>query len=261
MNMDRNKDRKKIVGVFFVIAVVIGVFFLFPDLLPAVDDAKAPVHTYLSDYYIENSLEDTGAHNMVTAVLADYRGFDTLFETCVMFLAGVTALMVLSTTAKVTKPERSRKERLQISFGSTVLDIAFRIIVPVIVIYAFYVLVHGELSLGGGFQAGALLAIAYMIDRIIPSFNSSLGNLKEETAAVIAGVGVFIYILTGLLPMAGSGNFLEYGKLPFGADTAEQIRQLHGTGILLIEIGVVVCVMATIINILEVVLERTEFDD
>ena len=254
-------NRNKIIGVILIIAAVTGVFFLFPDLLPAVDDAKAPVHTYLSDYYIENSLEDTGAHNMVTAVLADYRGFDTLFETCVMFLAGITALMVLSTTAKVRKPERSREEKLRISFSSTVLDTAFRIIVPVIVIYAFYVLAHGELSLGGGFQAGALLAIAYTIDRIIPSFNSSLGNLTEEAAAITAGAGVFIYILTGLLPMAGGGNFLEYGKLPFGGETAEQIRELHTVGIILIEIGVVVCVMATIINILEVVLERTEFDD
>ncbi len=254
-------NRNKILGVILIIAAVTGVFFLFPDLLPAVDDAKAPVHTYLSDYYIEHSLDDTGAHNMVTAVLADYRGFDTLFETCVMFLAGITALMVLSTTAKVRKPERSREEKLRISFSSTVLDTAFRIIVPVIVIYAFYVLAHGELSLGGGFQAGALLAIAYTIDRIIPSFNSSLGNLTEETAAMTAGVGVFIYILTGLLPMAGGGNFLEYGKLPFGGETADEIRELHTVGIILIEIGVVVCVMATIINILEVVLERTEFDD
>ena len=254
-------NRNKILGVILIIAAVTGVFFLFPDLLPAVDDAKAPVHTYLSDYYIEHSLDDTGAHNMVTAVLADYRGFDTLFETCVMFLAGITALMVLSTTAKVRKPERSREEKLRISFSSTVLDTAFRIIVPVIVIYAFYVLAHGELSLGGGFQAGALLAIAYTIDRIIPSFNSSLGNLTEEAAAITAGAGVFIYILTGLLPMAGGGNFLEYGKLPFGGETADEIRELHTVGIILIEIGVVVCVMATIINILEVVLERTEFDD
>ena len=259
--MERNKNRNKIIGVIAVIVAVIAVFFLFPNLLPAVDDAKAPVHTYLSDYYIENSMEDTGAHNMVTAVLADYRGFDTLFETCVMFLAGITALMVLSTTAKVRKPERSREEKLRISFSSTVLDTAFRIIVPVIVIYAFYVLAHGELSLGGGFQAGALLAIAYTIDRIIPSFNSSLGNLTEEAAAITAGVGVFIYIFTGLMPMFNGGNFLEYGKLPFGGETADEIRQLHAAGIILIEIGVVVCVMATIINILEVVLERTEFDD
>ena len=85
-----------------------------------------------------------------------------------------------------------------------------------------------------------------------------MGTLTEEAAAMTAGVGVFIYILTGVLPMFNGGNFLEYGKLPFGAEKA---AELHGTGIIMIEIGVVICVMATIINILEVVLERTEFDD
>ena len=195
---------------------------------------------------------------MVTAVLADYRGFDTLFETCVMFLAGITALMVLSSTAKVNKSQRVQHEIGRVSFSGTILDTAFRVIVPIIVIYAFYVLAHGETSLGGGFQAGALLAIAYMIDRIIPSFNNSLGNMTEEIAAMTAGAGVFIYIVTGLLPMFNGGNFLQHKKLPFGAEAA---AELHGTGIIMIEIGVVVCVMATIINILEVVLERTKFDD
>ena len=175
-----------------------------------------------------------------------------------MFLAGITALMVLSSTVKVNKTARDRQEVQDISFSGTVIDTAFRIVVPIIAIYAFYVLAHGESSLGGGFQAGALLAIAYMIDRIIPSFNNSLGTLTEEAAAMTAGVGVFIYILTGVLPMFNGGNFLEYGKLPFGAEKA---AELHGTGIIMIEIGVVICVMATIINILEVVLERTEFDD
>ena len=251
-------EKKKIIGVVLIIAAVSGFFFAFPDILPAVDDAKAPVHSYISGYYIENSISQTGAHNIVTAVLADYRGFDTLFETCVMFLAGITALMVLSSTVKVNKTARDRQEVQDISFSGTVIDTAFRIVVPIIAIYAFYVLAHGESSLGGGFQAGALLASAYMIDRIIPSFNNSLGTLTEEAAAMTAGVGVFIYILTGVLPMFNGGNFLEYGKLPFGAEKA---AELHGTGIIMIEIGVVICVMATIINILEVVLERTEFDD
>ena len=243
------KNKKKIIGVVLIIVAVSGFFFAFPDIIPAVDDAKAPVHSYISGFYIENSIPQTGAHNIVTAVLADYRGFDTLFETCVMFL---------SSTAKVNREPRDRSRLQKVSFSGTVIDTAFRIIIPIIVIYAFYVLAHGESSLGGGFQAGALLAIAYTIDRIIPSFDNSLGIITEEAAAMTAGVGVFIYILTGILPMFNGGNFLEYGKLPFAAEKA---AELHSMGIIMIEIGVVVCVMATIINILEVVLERTEFDE
>ena len=66
------KNKKKIIGVVLIIAAVSGFFFAFPDIIPAVDDAKAPVHSYISGFYIENSIPQTGAHNIVTAVLADW---------------------------------------------------------------------------------------------------------------------------------------------------------------------------------------------
>jgi len=253
-------DKIKLIGVVVIIVGVIGAGMFMGDFLPTIGDTASPANSYLSTYYITNSLHDTEAPNMVTAVLADYRGFDTLFETCVMFLAGVTTLMVLSSKRKVLRGQRNINDTHGVSFSGTVLDTGFRIIIPVIVIYAFYVLSHGEISLGGGFQAGALLAIAYMIDRLIPSFQNSLGEFTEETAAMTAGIGVFIYAFTGVLPMFNGGNFLEYDHLPF-AFLVDHIVVLHSVGIFMIEAGVTVCVMATIINILEVVLERTEFDD
>ena len=73
--------RKKIIGVAVIIMAAAAAVIWAPDMLPAVGDSESPVNSYLSTYYIENSLKDTGAQNMVTAVLADYRGFDTLFET------------------------------------------------------------------------------------------------------------------------------------------------------------------------------------
>ena len=140
-------------------------------------------------------------------------------------------------------------------FGSMIMDSAFRLVVPIIFIYGIYVLIHGEISLGGGFQAGALLASAYLLDRIIPSFASLIGYITEEIALLVAGVGVFIYAFTGILPMFNGGNFLEYGKLPFAA---EAVADLHSTGILMIEIGVTLAVMGVVIAILELVLERTD---
>ena len=68
---------------------------------------------------------------------------------------------------------------------------------------------------------------------------------------------MFLYALTGMLCMIGGGNFLEYGHLPLPQEGTE----LHSIGILMIEAGVTVCVMAVIIQILEIVLERTGFDD
>ena len=263
--MKNNKSRTKLaIGLILVIFIVgIGAVEI-GRFLPTIGDLDTPANSYVSRYYITNAVEETASRNIVTAVLADYRGFDTLFETCVLFLSAMATMMVLSTKKKVPKasePDMALNVRKN-AFGSDIMDAAFRIVLPIILIYGIYVLFHGEISLGGGFQAGALIACAYLLDRIIPSISIGIGHLKEETALIIAGLGVFFYVITGILPMFNGGNFLEFGKLPFGNHhTAESIVHLHSAGILMIEIGVTVCVMAVIIAILEVVLERTDFDE
>lgn len=71
------------------------IFYAAPHL-PAVGDPHAPASKHVSPRYIEGSLEEMATPNMVTAVIADYRGFDTLGETAVIFTAGLAALMILS---------------------------------------------------------------------------------------------------------------------------------------------------------------------
>ena len=63
--------------------------------LPDLADPEAPASTYVAAEYVERSLHDTHTPNVVTAVLADYRGFDTLGETTVVFAATVACLLVL----------------------------------------------------------------------------------------------------------------------------------------------------------------------
>lgn len=252
--------KNRLIGMIILIIAVCICTFKIATYLPTIGDHNTPANSYISEYYIAHALGDTHAYNIVTAVLADYRGFDTLFETCVMFLSGITAMMVLSTKEKVKKSKEPKKLFVS-SFESDVMDSSFRLIVPIVLIYGVYVLIHGELSLGGGFQAGALIACAYMLERIIPGMRSAVDFIKEEVALLFAGIGAFIYLFTGLLPMFNGGNFLEYSKLPFGAQTVENIAHLHTTGILMIEIGVTVCVAFVIIAILDIVLERTEFNE
>jgi len=259
--MNTNKTRKKrIISLIILIVAVSVCTFKIANYLPTVGDHNTPANMYISEYYISNAVEDTHSYNIVTAVLADYRGFDTLFETCVMFLSGITAMMVLSTKDKVNKKEIFNNETVVNIFESDVMDSAFRFVIPIVLIYGIYVLFHGEISLGGGFQAGALLASAYLLERIIPGVRFSF-KIFEDITLIFAGLGTFIYLLAGVLPMFNGGNFLEYGKLPFGPQTAENIEHLHTIGITMIEIGVTLCVMFVIISILDVVLERTDFDD
>jgi multicomponent Na+:H+ antiporter subunit B len=63
--------------------------------LPAFGDAQAPIHTHVVPRYIDDALAETTVPNVVTAVLASYRGYDTLGEVTVIFTAGIGVLLLL----------------------------------------------------------------------------------------------------------------------------------------------------------------------
>lgn len=142
-------------------------------------------------------------------------------------------------------------------FGGIVLDSAFRVLVPFTLVYGVYVLIHGEYSPGGGFQAGALLAVGIVLARLIQGADTGF-NISGENAVILAGLGTFIYAMTGFMTLFNGGQFLDYGFLPFGGET---LGELHASGILMIEIGVTLCVMTTIIDILDAVIERADDND
>jgi len=65
-----------------------------------VGDPQAPVHVHVADKYISDAQMETGVPNLVTAVLASYRGFDTLGEVVVIFTAGIGVLILLGKKCK-----------------------------------------------------------------------------------------------------------------------------------------------------------------
>lgn len=78
------------------VVVVTGAALVYGTIdIPGFGDPTAPAHTHVAPYYIEQSMADTGVPNMVTAVLASYRGFDTLGETAVVFTAGIAVLLLI----------------------------------------------------------------------------------------------------------------------------------------------------------------------
>ena len=79
----------------FVAAVTAGVLIYGTYDLPPFGEAATPVHLHVGSYYLENSIAETGVPNVVTSVLASYRGFDTLGEVVVIFAAGIGVLMLL----------------------------------------------------------------------------------------------------------------------------------------------------------------------
>ncbi len=83
-------------SLYLALAILAGalLFYGVSDM-PAWGDPNSPASSYLSPHYIEKSYGETAVPNMVTAVLADYRGYDTLGETTVIFTAGICCLLIL----------------------------------------------------------------------------------------------------------------------------------------------------------------------
>ncbi|KAA6187682.1 DUF4040 domain-containing protein [Thiohalocapsa marina] len=78
------------------VVVITGVVLLWGTAdMPRFGDPEAPVHQHVAPRYIQDSPAEVGVPNMVTSVLASYRGFDTLGETAVVFTAGVAVLVLL----------------------------------------------------------------------------------------------------------------------------------------------------------------------
>jgi len=76
--------------------------------IPAFGAPDAPAQTHVARYYIDNAVEETGVPNIVTAVLASYRGFDTLGEVTVIYTAAVAVLLLIG--GRRSKPPVKTKD-------------------------------------------------------------------------------------------------------------------------------------------------------
>ena len=88
----------------FIASLATGALLLYGTLdMPEWGDPDSPASRHVSSRYITNALADTATPNTVTAVLGDYRGYDTMGETAVIFSAGIACIFLL-------KRRRKRKE-------------------------------------------------------------------------------------------------------------------------------------------------------
>jgi multicomponent Na+:H+ antiporter subunit B len=128
-----------------------------------------------------------------------------------------------------------------------ILDVVTRIMVPIIQIFAFYVIFHGHYSPGGGFQGGALLAGSVLLQRVVFGRARSEPGFPRRLALPFGITGVLIYFGTGVWALAAGGDYLEYDALPFPFHA----DMLRNTGILMVEIGVAFAVMGILISIFD----------
>ncbi|OCL26701.1 sodium:proton antiporter [Orenia metallireducens] len=202
---------RKIYILILILGLGILLFINFSDLF---EDSNLANNKYqLSQHYIENGVKDTGAINLVTAILFDYRGFDTLGEATVIFIV-VSAISLLAT-----------KERVFVSdtnFSQIVYqNISF--IIPFLYILAFYLIAYGHLSPGGGFAGGVVIATTFILLKI----TFGIRYVKEEEAlgkkSLLESLGAISFVLTGLLGILLGYNFLANGQTSLYLGIAGQL--------------------------------------
>ena len=94
-----------------VVVVATGAMLIYASIdLPALGDPESPANAYVGAQYLQQNMSDTGIQNVVTSVLASYRGFDTLGEVLVVFTAGLAVVMLLGFGERSLSAKPTRKK-------------------------------------------------------------------------------------------------------------------------------------------------------
>lgn len=162
---------------------------------------------------VGDALVRSGVDNPVTAVLLNFRAYDTLLEVAVLVIAGVAALSPEPATPLAAPALRS---------ANVLLHALVAWFVPLMLVLAAYLVWAGGHRPGGAFQAGAVLAAAGVLMRLAGVPLHVLGNDLRFRAGLVLGLATFL--LVALLGAASGGGFLAYPQA------------LAGTLILVVEV-------------------------
>ena len=218
---------------------VTGAVLIYATLdAPLFGDASAPVHQHVAPRYIEKGPVEVGMPNMVTAVLASYRGYDTFGETVVIFTAGLAVMLLLG----IQEGPQARRGRNAIG-DQVVLKSVVKLLIPLILLYALYVQFHGDFGAGGGFQAGVIFATAFVLYDLVFGEGQARAVMSPNWLHRLAALGVLIYGGVGVVSLLKGKPFLDYSVLAHDP--------VHGQhlGVLLVELGVGVTVFSVILLI------------
>ena len=224
------------------VTIVTGALLIYGTLdMPHFGTADAPIHNHVAPRYINDSMEEIGVPNIVTSVLASYRGYDTLGETLVIFTAGIGVMSLLMVSSQ-TKDEAKKKIPADMQH-QIILRVVAKMMIPLILIFALYVQFHGDYGPGGGFQAGVIFAAGIILYTMLFGLSTARKVYKRAVLEKLTALGVLIYGGVGVVCILLGGNFLEYNVL--------RHDPVHGQhlGILLVELGVGITVASVMITL------------
>ena len=155
--------------------------------------------------------QSLGAPNVITGILLTYRAFDTLGEVAVLFMVAASVGLVLECGAPPARrnPEDRPDEPRP---SSEIVQSGAQILVPLISIFAAYIIMNGHLSAGGGFQGGAVIASGVLL--VLLAFPQYQPNL--DFLSITESVAGALFVLAGIAGLIVAGGFLDNRILPLG---------------------------------------------
>ena len=221
-----------------LVVIATGAALIYGTLdMPHYGDPAAPVHSHVAPDYLHTTPADIGVTNVVTSVLASYRGYDTLGEVTVIFTAAIGVLTLLGYRTRRRNSQGPGNRKL------VVLRVIAKLFFPLILLFALYVLFHGDYGPGGGFQAGVIFATGFILYALAYGLGNAQRVIPHQLLRIMAAVGVLIYAGVGFESILLGGNFLEYRVLADNPVTGQHL------GIMLIELGVGITVAAVVLII------------
>jgi multicomponent Na+:H+ antiporter subunit B len=249
---ERAETPHRTLSLAVVVAATLVVLYATFDK-PTFGDSNAPVHQHVAPWYLEKTPEYIDIPNVVTAVLGSYRGYDTLGEVFVVFTAGIGVLFLLSARRSNGGARPARRDGTAIGLRENLIPrVVGRLLVPFILLFGLYVQFHGEYGPGGGFQAGALIAAAFILYALVEGEKRTLAALPASALMALTVAGALLYGLVGLAGIVLGSEFLDYSVLAADSVTGQQI------GIILIEAGVGMTVTGVLLSIFHAFAAREE---
>lgn len=205
----------KVVSVGVAVAII-AVLLTTVSKLPEFGNINNPTNNEVADRYVESGLEETGAVNIVAGMILDYRAFDTLGESHVLFIAACSVLILLrmeyGKDGKLKETSGIKDEGYDRGYepkNDTILQSFTYILFPVIVLYGIYVILNGHISAGGGFSGGAIVGAALILYNNAFGFKKTKEFFKYSTFKWISFIALISYSLLKTYSFFCGANHIE----------------------------------------------------
>lgn len=212
---------------FMSVLLCMGIIFVLlwtVATLPVTGNASNPDNNEVAARYIEKGLQETGAVNIVTGMILDYRAFDTFGESCVLFIASCCVLVLLrldsdSQNDVVRKMIAESDDRHFEPKNDIILQKCARVLVPIIMVFGVYIVLNGHLSPGGGFSGGAVLGSGLILYLNAYGYEKMEKLFTEKVFKRTTLCALTFYCLAKSYSFFTGANHLESG-IPLGTPGA-----------------------------------------